>query len=45
MPFKLGWVKAHVNSDQPATKWNQQVDELARIRVLKAGDTPDREWY
>ncbi|XP_019330512.1 PREDICTED: uncharacterized protein LOC109279822 [Aptenodytes forsteri] len=44
-PFKKGWVKVHVNNDQPATKWNQQVDELARIRGIKTGDMLGLEWY
>ncbi|KAK4811127.1 hypothetical protein QYF61_019758 [Mycteria americana] len=40
-PFKMGWVKAHAKDNQPATKWNQKVDELTKIRKI----TLNPEWY
>lgn len=40
-PFKVGWVKAYVKDNQPATQWNQKVDELTKIRTV----TLNPEWY
>ncbi|KAK4810584.1 hypothetical protein QYF61_007321 [Mycteria americana] len=40
-PVKMGWVKAHAKDNQPATKWNQKVDELTKIRKIILNP----EWY
>ncbi|KAF1541853.1 hypothetical protein FQV19_0015112, partial [Eudyptula minor] len=36
-----GWVKAHAKDNQPATKWNQKVDELTKMRKIALNP----EWY
>lgn len=33
-PFKVVWVKAHAKGNQLATKWNQKVDKLTKIRKI-----------
>lgn len=37
----MGWVKAHVKDNHSATKLNERVDELFKIRKITLG----LEWY
>lgn len=39
--FKMGWVKAYAKDNEPATKWNQKVVDLIKIRKI----TIHPKWY
>jgi len=41
----MGWVKARTKDNTPASKRNQQVDEIATIREIKTENTLNSEWY
>lgn len=40
----MGWVKAQIKDNKPATNRNQKADELARIRKIKTEDMQGTKW-